>query len=144
MCSSDLFSKSGGSQGIGFAIPISLARDVMQQITEHGAVVRGWLGIEAQDLTPALAQSFGLKISQGVLIAGVQRDGPAELAGLQPGDIITALNKQPVSNARESMNQIAGNPPGTELLVQGLRKGQPFTARARIGQRPPAAPTSPN
>jgi serine protease DegS len=139
-----IFSKSGGSQGIGFAIPISLARDVMQQITEHGAVVRGWLGIEAQDLTPALAQSFGLKISQGVLIAGVQRDGPAELAGLQPGDIITALNKQPVSNARESMNQIAGNPPGTELLVQGLRKGQPFTARARIGQRPPAAPTSPN
>jgi serine protease DegS len=138
-----IFSKSGGSQGIGFAIPVSLAREVMQQITEHGAVVRGWLGIEAQDLTPTLAESFGLKTSQGVLIAGVLRGGPADQAGLQPGDIITALNEQPVSNARESMNQIAGNPPGAVLAVHGLRDGHTFTVQARIGQRP-AVPTNPN
>ena len=138
-----IFSKSGGSQGIGFAIPVSLAREVMQQITEHGAVVRGWLGIEAQDLTPTLAESFGLKTSQGVLIAGVLRGGPADQAGLQPGDIITALNEQPVSNARESMNQIAGNPPGAMLAVHGLRNGQTFTVQARIGQRP-AVPTNPD
>jgi serine protease DegS len=115
----------------------------MQQITEHGAVVRGWLGIEAQDLTPALAESFGMKVSEGVLIAGVLRGGPADQVGLQPGDVITALDDQPVSSARDSMNRIAAKAPGAELAVHGLRNGQAFDVRARIGQRPVAA-TGPN
>ncbi|MBZ0070394.1 MAG: Do family serine endopeptidase [Gammaproteobacteria bacterium] len=134
-----IFSKSGGSQGIGFAIPESLAKGVMKQIIEHGQVVRGWLGIEAQDLTPALAESFGLKDVQGVLISGVLRSGPADQAGLQPGDIVTALNDAPVSDARDSMNRIAELRPGTKLHIGGLRDGAAFTLDAVIGQRPNAS-----
>ncbi len=133
-----IFSKTGGSQGIGFAIPVSLARTVMEQIVEHGAVVRGWLGIEAQDLTAALAKSFNLPITQGVLIAGVLRGGPADQAGLMPGDVVTTLDDQAVSNARESMNAIAAHRPGSTLRIQGIRDGKPFSAEARIGQRPAA------
>ncbi|MFN2308811.1 MAG: Do family serine endopeptidase [Gammaproteobacteria bacterium] len=137
-----IFSRSGGSQGIGFAIPESLAKDVMRQIIEHGRVVRGWLGIEAQELTPLLAESFGLTRVQGVLITGVLRGGPAEQAGLQPGDVVTTLNDQPVSNARDSMNRIAALPPGTNLRIDGLRRGERFTAQARVGERPAPAPGS--
>jgi len=133
-----IFSKSGGSQGIGFAIPESLAKGVMKQIIEHGEVVRGWLGIEAQDLTPALAKSFGIDLTQGVLIAGVLRGGPAEQAGLQPGDIVTELDDQTVNNARDSMNRIAEHAPGSTLKLRGLRDGKAFTAEASIGRRPAA------
>jgi serine protease DegS len=137
-----IFSRSGGSQGIGFAIPESLAKGVMKQIIEHGRVVRGWLGIEAQDLTPLLAESFGLATVQGVLITGVLRGGPAELAGLQPGDVVTALNDQQVLNARDSMNRIAEQPPGSTLRIQGLRAGKSLNAEARIGERPAPQPGS--
>ena len=82
-----IFSRSGGSQGIGFAIPVKLALDVMRSIVEHGQVVRGWLGLEVQALTPELSESFGLLDSPGILVAGVYRDGPAAKAGLQPGDV---------------------------------------------------------
>lgn len=134
-----IFSKSGGSQGIGFAIPESLAKGVMKQIIEHGQVVRGWLGIEAQNLTPALAESFGLQEARGVLISGVLRGGPADQAGLQPGDIVTALNGSPVNDARDSMNRIAELRPGSKLHVGGLRNGAAFEADAVIGQRPNAS-----
>jgi serine protease DegS len=133
-----IFSRTGGSQGIGFAIPESLAKGVMKQIIEQGRVVRGWLGIEAQDLTPALAESFGLPAAEGVLIAGVLRGGPAEQAGLQPGDVVTAIDGEPVGAARESMNRIAGYTPGSTLNIRGLRGGQPFELDAVIGQRPAA------
>ncbi|MBI5461137.1 MAG: Do family serine endopeptidase [Gammaproteobacteria bacterium] len=131
-----IFSKSGGSQGIGFAIPVSLAREVMQQIVEHGAVVRGWLGIEAQDITPALAESFGLPMTEGVLIAGVLRGGPADQAGLQPGDIITTINDQAVGNARDSMQRISEQAPGAKLNIQAVRNGAPVALVAVAGQRP--------
>ena len=131
-----IFSKSGGSQGIGFAIPMSLAKGVMQQIVEQGAVVRGWLGIEAQDLTPALAQSFGLNSTKGVLIAGVLRNGPADNAGIEPGDVLLAINGTDVSNARDAMNRIAQLPPGTQLAIQGVRQGEDFDLTATIAQRP--------
>ncbi|MCC3262746.1 serine protease, partial [Paenibacillus polymyxa] len=81
-----IFSKSGGSQGIGFAIPIKLALEVMKSIVEHGSVIRGWLGVEVQPLTPELAESFGLQDQGGVVVAGVYRDGPAAQSGMQPGD----------------------------------------------------------
>ncbi len=131
-----IFSKSGGSQGIGFAIPESLAKGVMKQIIEHGQVVRGWLGIEAQDLTSALAESFGLKDTQGVLISGVLRNGPADKAGLLPGDIVMQLDGVVVTNARDSMNRIAGHVPGSTLRINGLRDGKAFAAEATIGRRP--------
>lgn len=131
-----IFSKSGGSQGIGFAIPESLAKGVMKQIIEHGQVVRGWLGIEAQDLTPALAESFGIKEARGVLISGVLRSGPADQAGLQPGDVVTTLNDAPVSDARDSMNRIAELRPGSRLHIAGLRNGATFEVDAVVGQRP--------
>ena len=133
-----IFSKSGGSQGIGFAIPESLAKGVMKQIIEQGEVVRGWLGIEAQDMNPALAKSFGLDASQGVLIAGVLRGGPAEQAGLLPGDIVTELDGQAVNSARDSMNRIAEHAPGSTLHLRGLRAGKDFNAKAVIGRRPAA------
>ena len=80
-----IFSRSGGSQGIGFAIPIELARGVMEQIVSQGRMVRGWLGITAQDVTPDLAESFGLRDSEGVLVSGVLGGSPADRAGLRPG-----------------------------------------------------------
>ncbi|RRQ22621.1 Do family serine endopeptidase [Thiohalobacter thiocyanaticus] len=133
-----IFSRSGGSQGIGFAIPESLARDVMKQIIENGQVVRGWLGIEAQDLTPQLAESFGLDSTDGVLIAGVLRGGPADRAGLEPGDVLTGLNGKPVSSSRQAMNAIAASRPGSQLRIEAVRRGQPLELAAEIGRRPQA------
>ncbi len=88
-----IFSKSGGSHGIGFAIPVTLAKGVMDQILKKGRVVRGWLGIAGQDITPALAESFGLKESRGVLVSGVLEGGPADKAGIQPGDVIAKIDQ---------------------------------------------------
>jgi serine protease DegS len=134
---SAIYSRSGGSQGIGFAIPASLAKGVMKQIIEHGRVVRGWLGLEAQDLTPALAESLGLDARQrGVLIAGVLRDGPADQAGIQPGDVLTAIGDIEVSNSTEAMKIISELRPDTTVMLSGTREGKQFTARARIIQRP--------
>ena len=131
-----IFSQSGGSQGIGFAIPESLAKDVMKQIIERGRVVRGWLGIEAQDLTPALAQSFGLEHTNGMLIAGIVRGGPADQAGLNPGDLVTAVDGKAVVDAHEAMERIARSMPGTKLEVEGLREGRSFHTQVEIIQRP--------
>jgi serine protease DegS len=133
-----IYSRTGGSQGIGFAIPIELARDVLQQIVEKGRVVRGWLGIEAQDLTQALAESFGLDDPRGTVVAGILREGPAERAGIRPGDVITRMNDQPIANAREAMNRIARQAPGSRLQIEGVREGKPFKAEAEVGERPPA------
>ncbi|MEJ2644399.1 MAG: Do family serine endopeptidase [Gammaproteobacteria bacterium] len=131
-----IFTQSGGSEGIGFAIPVSLAQGVMKQIIEHGHVIRGWLGIEAQDLTPALAQSFGLDTTEGVLIAGVLPNGPADNAGLLPGDVITAIDGKPVNNARSALQRISRIPPGTRIELQGKRRGARFKLRAQVTERP--------
>ncbi len=133
---SAIYSRSGGSQGIGFAIPINLAKGVMTQIIEQGHVVRGWLGIEAQDLTAALADSFGMPDTNGVLISGVLRDGPADEAGLLPGDVVTSINNTPVANASEAMKAISAQQPNTLIELGGIRKGQAFTVKARVIQRP--------
>jgi serine protease DegS len=133
---SAIYSKSGGSQGIGFAIPINLAKGVMKQIIEQGHVVRGWLGIEAQDLTPQLAESFNLPTTKGVLISGVLRDGPANNAGLLPGDIVTSINNTRVSDANEAMKLISLQAPGTLITLSVIRDGKLHTIRPQISRRP--------
>ncbi|WP_286237318.1 Do family serine endopeptidase [Neptuniibacter halophilus] len=131
-----IFSKSGGSQGIGFAIPSDLTRQVMEDLIRHGRVIRGWLGIEIQELTPRLAESFGLNKMQGLIIAGVFRDGPAHRAGLQPGDIMLAINDQAIMDGRKSMSQIARYRPGETVQVSVLRDGRELTFPTQIGERP--------
>lgn len=133
-----IFSRSGGSQGIGFAIPVKLALDVMRSIVEHGQVVRGWLGLEVQALTPELAESFGLLNSPGILVAGVYRGGPAAKAGLQPGDVILQIGEESAQDGRSSMNQVARMPPGGTIDIKILRNSEPLTLNAVIGVRPPS------
>lgn len=133
---SAIYSRSGGSQGIGFAIPINLAKGVMKQIIEQGHVVRGWLGIEAQNLTARLAESFGLESTSGILIAGILRGGPADDAGMLPGDIVTTINDTPVENSATAMKIISEQHPGTVIALGGIRNGEPYTSRARVIQRP--------
>lgn len=132
-----IFSKSGGSQGIGFAIPSELAKQIMEDIIEHGSVIRGWLGIEVQQLTPALASSFGLEKAIGVLIAGVHRNGPAYIAGLRPGDIMLQVDDRPVLNGRQVMNQITQTKPGSKILIDVLRDGELQQIEALIARRAP-------
>jgi len=132
-----IFSKSGGSQGIGFAIPINLAVEVMKAIIEHGQVIRGWLGIEVQPLTQELAESFGLSGRPGIVVAGVFRDGPAQKAGLQLGDVILSIDGVPATDGRRSMNQVARIKPTDNVAIQVLRNGKELKLMAEIGLRPP-------
>ena len=131
-----IFSKTGGSQGIGFAIPAALARDVMEQIIENGHVVRGWLGVEAQNLTPELAESFNLEAGAGVVIAGVLRRGPAEEAGLRPGDILTHINDVHIDSSFTLLNTIAAHKPGETLALRILRDGKELELSAKVAERP--------
>ncbi|MBI3773810.1 MAG: Do family serine endopeptidase [Gammaproteobacteria bacterium] len=133
---SAIFSQSGGSQGIGFAIPMSIAKDVMKQIIEFGHALRGWLGVEAQDLTPALAESFGLKETAGAIIAGVQANGPAEKAGLRPGDIVVEVANTKIADSRALINAIASNPPRSKLTIKFLREGKIQNVDVTVGERP--------
>jgi serine protease DegS len=131
-----IFSKSGGSQGIGFAIPTKLALEVMNAIIEHGRVIRGWLGIEVQPLTPELAESFGLAGRAGIVVATVYRDSPAARAGLQAGDIIFSINDEPAGDGRNSMNLVAQAKPGEKVNIQLMRAGQILELPTEIGVRP--------
>jgi serine protease DegS len=133
---SAIFSNTGGSMGIGFAIPINLAKDVMTQIIEHGKVVRGWLGIAIQDMTPALAESFGVDTDKGVVVTNIIRNGPADKAGLDRGDIITRINQTPVNNVRETLNAISSIHPGKTVVIELIRNGKHIQKRAKVIQRP--------
>jgi serine protease DegS len=137
-----IISESGGSQGIGFAIPVKLALEVMKSIIEHGQVIRGWLGVEVQSLTQELAESFGQEGRPGIVVAGVYRDGPAARAGLQPGDLILSIDGVQSADGRSSMNQVARAHPGENIDIDILRNGKPLTLTAEVGMRPPvnAAP----
>ncbi|MEN8176486.1 MAG: Do family serine endopeptidase [Pseudomonadota bacterium] len=132
-----IFSKSGGYQGIGFAIPVDMVSDIMSQLVSHGEVRRGWLGIAGQDVTPELADSFGLKETRGVLISSVLDDGPADLSGMRPGDVITRIDSEEIDSAFDVVNAVAGKPPGTEVRILGWRGSDPLDLIARLQARPP-------
>jgi serine protease DegQ len=133
---SAIYSRSGGSMGIGFAIPVSLAKQVMEQIIRQGSVVRGWVGIEAQDITPQLAESFRLSHTQGSLIAGVLPDSPAKKAGLKPGDILLEINGNKVANSSSMLNLIAGLQPNDKAILKVARNQRELEVEVVIGKRP--------
>jgi serine protease DegS len=134
--STAIFSKSGGSNGIGFAIPSTLALKVMRNLIEDGRVIRGWLGVETQELTPQLAESFGLNNVRGLVLAGVVTNGPADNAGLQAGDLILAFNDTSIISGLDSMRSIAEVKPGSIIKVGFLRNGEPLTTNIVVGERP--------
>jgi len=131
-----IFSQTGSSHGIGFAIPVALAKGVMNQILSQGRVVRGWLGVAGQDITPELAESFGLHEIRGVLVSGVLQGGPADLAGLEPGDIITQIDNRVPGSTQEILAIISGLAPGSMVQIRGWRGDRPLTLEARIIDRP--------
>ncbi|MBZ9557177.1 MULTISPECIES: Do family serine endopeptidase [unclassified Modicisalibacter] len=139
-----IFSRSGGSQGIGFAIPTNLAREILKQIIQHGRVIRGWLGIEVQEITANLATSFGLKAAQGVVISSVFPGGPGDKAGLQPGDVMTSIDGKPIIDPRAAMADIAEVKPGASLPVTIIRGGERKQVDIQVGERPtPGSPGNP-
>jgi len=138
---SAIYSRNGGSMGIGFAIPVSIAKQVMEQISSNGSVTRGWIGIEAQDITPELAESFNLKSINGSLIAGVLLNSPADRAGMRPGDILIAINKKPVTDSQSMLNIIAMLKPKEKATLTILRAGKQLNIDLIVGKRPLPAPT---
>ena len=133
---SAIYSKSGGSLGIGFAIPAEAAQTVLSQILTFGYVKRGWLGIEPQDMTADLARAFGLERADGVIIAGMLRDGPAAKGGLKVGDIIQEIDGKPVNDTQRFMARIAAKAPGEALELKLYRNGRLQTLTLTAGQRP--------
>ena len=132
-----IYSRSGGSLGIGFAIPVSTAKAVMEQIIEHGTVTRGWIGVEVQDITPELAESFRLPNSDGALISGVVRGGPADAAGVKPGDILVGVGGKKIEDPETMLNLVANLHPGQSTAFK-LRRGQgEVDVSIKIGKRPP-------
>jgi serine protease DegQ len=132
-----IYSRSGGSMGIGFAIPINTAKQVMESILTNGSVTRGWIGVEPQNLSKALAESLSLpKDTTGVLISGVLEGGPADKAGFKPGDVLTQVNGQAVNDVAALLNRIAQTNPGDEAKVVLLRKGKELSIRIQVGKRP--------
>ncbi|MBN8776491.1 S1C family serine protease [Thiomonas arsenitoxydans] len=131
-----IFSRSGGSLGIGFAVPVSTARNVMQQLISTGQVVRGWIGVEPQDVTDQLARTLKLPHPEGVVIIGVLRKGPADEAGVRPGDVVLDVAGKPVVNTGQLLNAVAALTPGSEAAIKVLRGGKATTLQVRIGTRP--------
>ena len=131
-----IYSRSGGSLGIGFAIPASSAKRIMEQIIETGSVTRGWIGIEAQEITPEIADSFRLGSTNGVLIAGVLRGGPAEKAGLKPGDILEAIEGKPVKDPNSMLNLVAALVPGKPASIRVKRDSKELDVQVAVGKRP--------
>jgi serine protease DegQ len=131
-----IYSRTGGSLGIGFAIPIHTAKQIMEQIIQSGGVVRGWLGVSMQDMTEELAESFNLDHAVGTLIASVLREGPADKAGIKPGDILIAVNGKSVKNSAEMLNLVAALPPGETVTVTVIRNKQEKSIPVKVGVRP--------
>jgi len=132
-----IFSRSGGYQGIGFAIPVGLAKRVMEQIIETGVVTRGWFGIEVTDITPELAESLGLKATHGSIVGAIERGSPAEKSGMKLGDVIVAVNGKDMPDTSTTLNYIAEMPPGKSVPVRVLRHDQVLQLDVIVGRRKP-------
>ncbi len=130
-----IFSHSGGSEGVGFAIPVDLAMDVMHQLVAKGRVVRGWIGIVGRSVTPQLAASFGLRTETGVLVSSTLEDSPAEHAGLRPGDVITRVDERPVATTHELLEAVAAAGPGANLGLEVWRGSERIDARTTTIER---------
>jgi Do/DeqQ family serine protease len=131
-----IFSRSGGSMGIGFAIPVSTAKMVLEQIVKSGSVTRGWIGVEVQEITAPVAESFKLQTTRGALIAGVLRGGPADKAGVKPGDVLVEVEGRPVADPTSMLNLIAALAPGNSAKVKLKRAGKDLDASITVGRRP--------
>ncbi len=129
-----IYSSTGSNAGIGFAIPIDLAKQVMQQLKQHGKVVRGWLGVEIQEVTPDLAQSFNLPKPEGALVANVEKEGPALKAGIQRGDIIVKFNNLPVQDEHQLPELVAQTPIGDTVPVEVIRNGKHLTIQVKVAE----------
>jgi serine protease DegQ len=135
-----IYSRSGGSLGIGFAIPVSTVKTVMDSIIANGQVVRGYIGVEPQDITPELAENFGLNTRSGAIIAGVVKGGPADKAGVRPGDILVSVEGKPVTDMTEMLNLISQLVPGNKARVTVVRGSRQSTLDVTIGKRPKPQP----
>lgn len=135
-----IYSRSGGSMGIGFAIPVATARQVMESIIKTGSMTRGWIGVEVQEITPALAESFKLKDTRGAIIAGVLKDGPADKAGIKPGDVLLGIEDKTVNDPQTMLTLVAGLQPGSTARLK-LRRGQgEVEVKLVVGKRPKPQP----
>jgi serine protease Do len=131
-----IFSPSGGSVGIAFAIPAETVKSVVAQLKDKGAVTRGWIGVQIQPVTAEIADSLGLKTTKGALVAEPQKDSPAMKAGIQAGDVITAVDDKPVADARELARKIGGMPPNTTIKLDVIRGGAEKTINMTLGELP--------
>src|SRR5712664_2743619 len=131
-----ILSRSGGSMGIGFAIPVSTAKMVLEQIVKSGSVTRGWIGVEVQEITPPVAESFKLGSTRGALIAGVLRGGPADKAGVKPGDVLVEVQGKPVADPAGMLNLVAALAPGAGAKMKLKRQGNDVDATITVGRRP--------
>jgi len=136
-----IYSRSGGNMGIGFAIPVSIAKQVLEGIVKDGQITRGWIGVEPNDLTPELAETFNVKAQQGVIITGVLQNGPAAQAGIRPGDVIVKIANQPVADVTHLLSQVAALKPGAAARFAIERKNQPLELDVTPGVRPRPKPS---
>jgi len=134
-----IFSRSGGSQGVGFAIPSKMAKSIMVQLIKYGRAVRGWLGFEGHALTPRLAESLQLETTEGIIITAIVRNGPAHKAGLEPGDVIAGIDGKKVKSGQDALAVISGKKPGEEVALLIKRNGRQYSVTATTIARPPQA-----
>ena len=135
-----IFSRTGGSLGIGFAIPVSTARQVMDSLIKEGRVTRGWIGVEPRDLTPEIAKTLDLPVKQGVLITGVVQNGPASEGGLRPGDVVLKVAGTQIANTPQLLNAVAALRPQQPATISVQRGTKPLDVQVTVGQRPPSRP----
>jgi Do/DeqQ family serine protease len=135
-----IYSRSGGSMGIGFAIPVSTAKLVLDGLVKDGQVTRGWIGVEPNDLSPELAETFDVKTKEGVIITGVLQNGPAAKAGIRPGDVIVSIGGKPVKDVTQLLSLVSGLKPGTAVAFAISRKSQTLDLEVSPGVRPRPKP----
>jgi serine protease DegQ len=140
---SAIYTRTGSSIGIGFAIPVSTARQVMEQLIQDGRVTRGWLGVGMREVTPDIAESFGMKTPRGVLISAIYQEGPAARAGVKPGDIVLSIGGRAVNDEKALLNQVAGMKPESITTLGIYRDRREVNLKVTIGKRPAPGDSQP-